>query len=384
MPYPSLPYPSFDAPERPRPLFVTDDPDLLDDLLRLAAAAGVEPEVVDAVTAARRSWMGAPLVLLDARLAGTAAVAGLSRRPGLVLLAVSADDADVWRRAVAVGAEHVVVLPEAEQWLVGRLSDAAEPAEGSHSAAEVVCVIGGRGGAGASTLAAALSFAGLRRELPTVLLDADPLGGGIDLLLGGEDQPGLRWPDLAGASGRVAASTLRGSLPSVDTLTVLSWDRGDTLQVPVTAMRSVLGAARRGGGVVVVDLPRRADAAAEVALADACMTYLVVPAEVRAAAAAARVAASIRLMTREVQVVVRGPAPGDLEPEVVAASLGLPLAGHCRAEPGLAAALERGEPPGRRRGPLSRLADRLLDQVAGSTGVDISRSPRLDFASMDE
>ena len=379
-----MPSPSIDAPARPRPLLVTDDPDLLDDLLRLAAAAGIEPEVVDAVAAARRSWGGAPLVLLDARLAGTAVVAGLSRRPGLVLLAGSADDADVWRRAVEVGAEHVVVLPDAEQWLVARLSDSADSAEGSHGDAEVVCVIGGRGGAGASTLAAALSFAGLRRELPTVLLDADPLGGGIDLLLGGEDEPGLRWPDLAGASGRVAASTLRGSLPSVDTLTVLSWDRGDSLQVPVTAMRSVLGAARRGGGLVVVDLPRRADAAAEVALADASITYLVVPAEVRAAAAAARVAASIRLLTREVQVVVRGPAPGDLEPEVVAASLGLALAGHCRAEPGLAAALERGQPPGRRRGPLSRLADLLLDDVTATSGVDRSWSPRRGFALLEE
>ena len=379
-----MPSPSIDAPARPRPLLVTDDPDLLDDLLRLAAAAGIEPEVVDAVAAARRSWGGAPLVLLDARLAGTAVVAGLSRRPGLVLLAGSADDADVWRRAVEVGAEHVVVLPDAEQWLVARLSDSADSAEGSHGDAEVVCVIGGRGGAGASTLAAALSFAGLRRELPTVLLDADPLGGGIDLLLGGEDEPGLRWPDLAGASGRVAASTLRGSLPAVDTLTVLSWDRGDSLQVPVTAMRSVLGAARRGGGLVVVDLPRRADAAAEVALADASITYLVVPAEVRAAAAAARVAASIRLLTREVQVVVRGPAPGDLEPEVVAASLGLALAGHCRAEPGLAAALERGQPPGRRRGPLSRLADLLLDDVTGTSGVDRSWSPRRGFALLEE
>ena len=379
-----MPYPSIDAPEQSRPLFVTDDPDVLDDLLRLAAAAGVEPEVVDAVVAARRSWLAAPLVLLDARLAGTAAVAGLSKRPGLVLVAVSADDADVWRRAVEIGAEHVVVLPDAEQWLVGRLSDAAEPTDGSHSDAEVVCVIGGRGGAGASTLAAALSFAGLRRGLPTVLLDADPLGGGIDLLLGGEDQPGLRWPDLAGASGRVAASTLRGSLPSVDTLTVLSWDRGDTLQVPVTAMRSVLGAARRGGGLVVVDLPRRVDAAAEVALAHARITYLVVPAEVRAAAAAARVAASIRSTTREVHVVVRGPAPGDLEPEVVAASLGLPLAGYCRAEAGLAAALERGEPPGRRRGPLSRMADLLLDDVTGFAGVDAARTSGLAFDLPDD
>jgi hypothetical protein len=60
---------------------------------------------------------------------------------------------------------------------------------------------------------------------------------------------------------------------------------------------------------------------------------------------------------------VRGPAPSDLEAEVVAESLGLPLSGYCKAEPGLAGALDRGEPPGRSRGPLSRLADQLLEEL---------------------
>lgn len=358
-----MPRRSSEPPPQPRPLLVTDDPDLLDELLRLTAAAGVDAEVADVVPAARRAWSVAPLVVLDARLADAVAVAGLPRRRGLVVVGPADDDGQVWRRAVEVGAEHVVFLPDAQEWLVARLTDAVDGSEPGGAEAAVVCLIGGRGGAGASTLAAALSFAGLRQGLPTVLLDADPLGGGIDLLLGGEDTPGLRWPDLAGASGRVAASTLRGSLPTVDSLTVLSWDRSDTLDVSVPAMRSVLGAARRGGGLVVVDLPRRVDPAAEIALGDACMTYLVVPAEVRAAAASARVAASLRPLTQVVRVVVRGPSPGDLEAEVVAGSLGLPLGGWCRAEPGLASALERGEPPGRRRGPLARLADQLLRDV---------------------
>ena len=47
-----------------RPLLLTGDPVLLDDLLRLAASAGVETEVAHDVVAARGSWAAAPLVLV--------------------------------------------------------------------------------------------------------------------------------------------------------------------------------------------------------------------------------------------------------------------------------------------------------------------------------
>jgi secretion/DNA translocation related CpaE-like protein len=300
-----------------------------------------------------------PLVLVGDDQAGAVIRAALPRRRTTIMVGRDLDDAGIWQRAVSVGAEHVVFLPEAERWLVDRLADAAQAGD----AALVVCVVGGRGGAGATTLAAALAFAGLRSELRTVLVDADPLGGGIDLVLGGEDVPGLRWPDLAGARGRVAPAALRASLPVVDALTVLSWDRGDVLDIPGAAMESVLAAAVRGAQLVVVDLPRRPDPAGEVALAMADRVFLVVPAEVRAVASAGRVAAAVGLLTPDLRVVVRGPAPSDLEAEVVAESLGLPLSGYCKAEPGLAGALDRGEPPGRSRGPLSRLADQLLEEL---------------------
>ena len=74
----------------------------------------------------------------------------------------------------------------------------------------------------------------------------------------------------------------------------------------------------------------------------------------------------VRSETSRTVVVVRGPAPSALDAEVVAQALGLPLAGRCRPEPGLASALERGDPPGRTRGPLATLADALLADVAGS------------------
>lgn len=349
-----------------RPLVVTDDPDLLEDLLRLAAAAGTEVEVATEPAPARRTWAVAPAVLVGADCAELCARAGLVRRAGVVLVSRDLDDAGVWQRAVAMGAEHVVFLPDAEPWLVDLLGEAGER-EGT--GAVVVGVTGGRGGAGATTLAAALSVTGLRLGWRTMLVDGDPLGGGIDLVLGGERTPGLRWPDLVGSRGRVSGTALTEALPRVDELAVLSWDRGDALSIPPEAMSALLSAGARGSELVVVDLPRRADPAAQVALERATVVLLVVPAEVRAAAAAARVAAAAALHCSDLRLVVRGPAPAGLPADVLAESLGLPLAGFVRAEPGIAVALERGEPPARRgKGPLAQFCTGFLEGLLPAAG----------------
>ncbi len=342
-----------------RPLVVCADERILDDLLRLAAAAGVEVEVAPDAASARLSWAPAPVVLVGADAADSVEAAGLPRRSEVALVSRDMDDAGVWQRAVAIGATEVAFLPDAEPWLVELLADSSAPGP----EAVVVGVVGGRGGAGASSLAAALGLAGLRHGLRTVLVDGDPLGGGLDLVLGAEDVPGIRWPDLAGARGRVAPSDLAGALPSIESLLVLSWDRGDLLEVDPEAMDCVLRSAARGAELVVVDLPRRPDAPTRVALERADRVFLVVPAELRAVTAAIRVATLVRPMTTQMQAVVRGPAPGGLDAQVVAEAVGLPLAGHCRAEPGLSQALERGLPPGGRRGPLAALAGRLVGDL---------------------
>ena len=51
---------------RERPLIVTQDPILLDDLLRLAAAGSVEVTVAAEPWAARSGWSAAPFVLVGA------------------------------------------------------------------------------------------------------------------------------------------------------------------------------------------------------------------------------------------------------------------------------------------------------------------------------
>ena len=349
---------------QPRPLAVTADPDLLDELLRVAAAAGVELDVAAEAGPARPPWAGAPLVLVGADAASVCARGGLPRRSGVVLVALDTDDPQLWRHALDLGAESVLLLPRDEPRVVSLLADALE---GIADPAPVIGVIGGRGGAGATTLATALAVTAAEQGRRALLVDADPLGGGIDLALGGELLHGLRWPDLTQAHGRISSAALAAALPSADGLAVLSCDRHGGGRIPVEAMRSVLAAGVRGADVLVVDLPRHLDAAAAEALAAATLVLVVVPGEVRASAAAVAVAATVAPHCPDVRVVVRGPSPSGLSAAAVADALALPLAGELRSESAVPRALERGDvPTARRRGPLAVLSARLLDEVVGS------------------
>ncbi|WP_327678486.1 septum site-determining protein Ssd [Kitasatospora sp. NBC_00458] len=350
------------GPEPARPLVLTGDDGLAEHLLRICAAAGTEPRLIRGAPPPRELWEESSLVLVGDDRAGQCS--GLPRRAGVLLLGLDLDDPGVWVRAVQLGAEHVLFLPDAEAWLLDRIADAVE---GVGTPALTVAVIGGRGGAGASTLACALAVTAARRGRRTVLVDGDPLGGGLDLLLGGETAAGLRWPDLAGSRGRVSGAELARALPVLKRLTALSclsWDRGDTLAVPPGAMRSVLAAARRRGGLVVVDVPRRLDPAAGQALEQSDTALLVVPAELRAVAAADRVAASARMRIEDVRAVVRPLGPFGLPARKIAQGLRMQLAGVLDPEPGLDADVEQGVPPGiRENGPLARFCVTFLDEV---------------------
>ncbi|MGH3938323.1 MAG: septum site-determining protein Ssd [Pseudonocardiaceae bacterium] len=356
-----------------RPVLMMAPGPLADEVIRLAAAAGCEPERVPDLAAARELWSTAPLLLLDVEAAWSSADACLPRRDRVVIVSAAADP-DIWRCAVAVGAEHVAMLPDAEAWLVGALADAVEcPAEPGR----VLAVLGGRGGAGASVLAAAVAVAATVSGHESLLVDCDVLGGGLDLTLGAEETGGLRWPGLALGSGRVAASALRAALPAPRVgnrcgLTVLSCDREGPGPDGV-AVRTVCGAGRRAGQTVVCDVPRHPCEPGTAALESADLAVLVVPAEVRACAAAATVAARVLRHGVALRLVVRGPAPGGLTPYDISRALELPLLTAMRPQPGLAGALDRGVVPGRSRGPLATAAREVVAALNGC-GRPLSRT----------
>jgi secretion/DNA translocation related CpaE-like protein len=340
-----------------RPLVVSADEELIDDLLRLLAAAGTEPELATGGPALRRAHRDAPLVLLGADALSGGAVRALPRRPGVVVVSGRPLPATGWAAAVEVGAERVAVLPEDEAWLLSRSAAAAQnPADRGW----LVAVGGSCGGAGVSTVAAATALAAAPG---VVLVDADPWGAGLDLLLGAERVEGLRWPELGGLRGRVDGDALMAALPEVGGVHVLAASRSAPAPVPDEALTAAVEAVRAVGRPVVVDLPR-GGTATEAVLADADLAVLVVPARLRSATAARLLVEAPGSGWSASQLVVRSVA-GGLSPDEVADVVGRPVLGELPHDRSAVPRGERGEPPAvSARSPLGSLARRVLAAVA--------------------
>lgn len=338
------------------PLIATADDLLLDDALRWCAAVGSTPEVAADVAAVRRSWRSAPVVVVGDDLAARLAEADLPRRDHVLLLTRSR--ADAWPLAVALGA--VDVLTDADE---SRALDALTVALDGRGEACLVSVVGAAGGAGASTLAAALALAGADRGLQALLLDADPLGGGIELVLGTEAVGGLRWHDLGVADGPVAAESLAEVLPRRDGLATLSWGRGGPDEVPA-ALGGVLSAAVRGFDLVVADVPRHLEPAGAELVQRSVLTVVVVPEEVRAVGSARRVLDRLAAHTSAVAVVAAA-RPGGVGRHDVAAGLGRPVIARLRHDRRVRTAVDHGHGPGR-----SRAARGVADTVLDLLGLD--------------
>lgn len=115
----------------------------------------------------------------------------------------------------------------------------------------VIAFVPASGGVGATSLAAAVAVRGAAAGRRTVAVDLDRLAGRLDVVLGVEEQPGWRWPRLAGVAGLVDGLLLARQLPTADGVAVLGagcdrWARhpdaaslaaasADRLAMPATA-----------------------------------------------------------------------------------------------------------------------------------------------------
>lgn len=336
------------------PLFVTADDTLLDELLRLAAAAGTTPEVARDVPAALRSWSRPPLVLVGDDLAEPMARAAPSRRDAVFVVLTAPVPDRMFQVALALGAESVAELPPSEGWLVERLTDVVDcaPARGW-----TIGVVGGSGGSGATTFACALGQLAARSG-SAVVIDADPYGPGVDRVLGLDHLEGVRWDALGHTTGRLSARALRDSLPHRDGLAALTWYAGRTPQrLQPFAAREALSAARRGHDTVVIDLPRAPDPFLDE-IASRCDQLLLT-----VVTSVAGIAAAVRTRGRfpdpaSLGLVVRGSGMDD---ESLGRVVGAPVAVRMPDQRGLAEAIDLGLGPVRsRRGPLGRAAASVL------------------------
>lgn len=344
-------------------LVLVDDRALHPAIDRVAAAAGLSI-VRASAPSSRRVWTGAAAILLDGAAALRCAQLGMPRRARVLLACSEQPGSGEWQSAVAIGAQQLVILPTQERDLLSALTEAADAAVDDVTRGPVLAVLAGRGGAGASVFATALACTAPE----SLLVDGDPWGGGLDLALGAETEPGLRWPDLALAGGRLTYAALRDALPHRHGVTLLSSGRvlsgsGSSNDIDAGAMSAVIDAGTRAGVPVICDLARRPTAATETALAAADVVILVTTVDVRSCAAAAATARWAEEQNPNTGVVARGPAPGGLGPADAGRLIGRPVLAAMRPQPGIEAQLDCGGLRLRPRAPLARAARTVLALV---------------------
>lgn len=226
------------------------------------------------------------------------------------------------------------------------------PATTTDATATCLMLVPAVGGAGAS-IAAAASALVLSRERPICLVDADVLAGGIDLVLGMETEPGLRWQDFSAADGRLDGAALYEALPSCPrspALKVLTWtrsrtpettynhasannkfdsaDRTDRIDRPddVRHIASTISCLIHAGITVIVDCPKQVEYVTTLgALADD--TVIVLPTSVRAIAAAGPLASICAQAGFTPNLAVRYQQYRDISVEEVEYALDLPIVG---------------------------------------------------------
>jgi len=129
--------------------------------------------------------------------------------------------------------------------------------QGAVQTGRLVTVTGARGGVGASTIAANLSwYLGVESKRHTVLLDTDLQRGVCAMLLGAKSGPGLR--TMLESPERIDELVVeRAAQPYVERLHILAGqeDLADQLSFPLGGAVQLSGALRRRYNFVVADLP---------------------------------------------------------------------------------------------------------------------------------
>lgn len=181
--------------------------------------------------------------------------------------------------------------------------------------APCVAVFGGCGGAGASTLAAGLARSALHSGRTVVLVDGDPLGGGLESILADDLSAGRRRSEDASGSASGAG------------LSLLTCARPDGRPIPPESMGQALSSMAPDAELMIVDLPRTLGDATRLAAAYATHSLLVVPVAERALVSAHRLLTQLGSLGPRPGLVARLPCRDLLSPQRLAELLRLPLSG---------------------------------------------------------
>lgn len=339
---------------------ISRDAELLRWVEASAVGTGATVQTCEEPRAVAREWRSPALLLLGADVAPELAAVGPPRHPQMHLLARHDASAESLRAGLRLGARSVLDPAREMSTLAALVAAVGDP----RPPGRMVALCAGSGGAGASTLAAAVALTAVR-DGPTALVVSDPFGADPGLTLGSAPLAGLSWSDLEASGGRIGPAALREALPSHAGLRVIGFGaaalRGAAGVSPVSpaTVGAVLETARAAFDTVVVDADARSGPVWEETLGRADRVWLVARAHVVALSAArARLADA----GPSVRVAVRGRG---VSSAAVGRALGADVHVRIGHERRLDEWLDLGAGPlARRRGPIARAAQAVLDDLA--------------------
>jgi hypothetical protein len=224
----------------------------------------------------------------------------------------------------------------------------------------VIAVVGTSGGVGASALAAAVAVRAATAGIDAVAVDLSPLGGGLDVTFGAEQEPGVRWVDLVALAGAADGSAVIARLPRGEGVPVLSFGRDDRVLPEVDVVLQVVQAMAASGRVVVLDVAVEGPYV-EPVVPLATQLVLVAGSELRQLAALGVAGRWLRPRCDHVAVCLRGDRQVDEVGAFVESVMGLAVIGYLTEDRGLRADLVHGIAPGSTgRGATATAADECL------------------------
>ena len=328
-------------------LLATDDEAIMSDIHHIGAVTGLD--IVEATEAVdiRRHARTATILIVDTYHADAIPTTTTTK------FLVCPDPGPIdWQVATRIHADGAFSLPAMSGDLLTAVSAAITTPHATGSSADgsglVVGVIGACGGAGTSTIAAGLA---LTAPTTALLVDAVPCSGGLDLLLGLEEEPGARWEDFTSTLSTtgddvradlslLSAARLAEACPACDHVAVLTSSRSTHPQLVDTDTVLALVEAHIAG-ITIVDLPPWSAATSEIARACDALV-LVTPAEVRACAVAAHIVSLTQSAHLSIHPIARYRSWSALTPREMSEVIGLPVAVEIPRVPALARTCEYG------------------------------------------
>ena len=104
-------------------------------------------------------------------------------------------------------------------------SETVDAHDNTHQSAGILVMVhGASGGIGTSVLTACIAWSLKKRNYECALIDLDLCAGGLDVLLGQESAPGLRWSKIRAPLGRIDGQALCQELPRWQGMPMLASD----------------------------------------------------------------------------------------------------------------------------------------------------------------